>query len=107
MAKNALLSAVDDAVEKAQLAARSRHDIIKEATLPLSQVDSIVMKRFVDDADVIAEPTKYHSSAVGSVKWIASFDTIEKARTGDTSKAKRLTDYEYPDGKTVLIIERS
>ena len=104
---NKLLAAADDAIEKAMLAARAKHDNIKEATLPLSQVDSIVVKRLVTDADVIAYPTKYHASQIGAVKWLASFDTIEKARAADTSVAKTLTEYEYPDEKTILIIEKS
>lgn len=107
MSTNKLLLAAEEAVEKAILKARSVHDNIKEATLPLSQVDSIVVKRLVTDADVVAEPTKYHSSQIGATKWLASFDTIEKARAADTTVAKTLTEYEYPDEKTILIIEKS
>ena len=61
MPKESLQDMQDRIVREAQDKARASHDNIRQATLPLSQVDSIMVKRMVSDADVLANAGKYHA----------------------------------------------
>lgn len=94
-------------IEEAEARALAAYQNVKHYTTPLSQVDNIMVKQLVSDADVLAAPTKYHAASVGEPKHIATFDTEAKAAVGDVTKAKTLTEYEYPNESTIKIIERS
>lgn len=94
-------------IKEAEARALAAYQNVKHYTTPLSQVDNIMVKKLVSDADVVANPAKYHASAVGEPKHIATFDTAAKAAAGDVTKAKTLIEYEYPNKSTIKIIERS
>ena len=94
-------------IEEAEARALAAYQNVKHYTTPLSQVDNIMVKALVSDADVVANPAKYHATSVGEPKHIATFDTEAKAAVGDITKAKTLTEYEYPTDNIIKIIERS
>ena len=94
-------------IEEAEARALAAYQNVKHYTTPLSQVDNIMVKKLVSNADVAGNPTKYHATSVGEVKHIATFDTEAKAAVGDVTKAKTLIEYEYPNESTIKIIERS
>ena len=93
-------------IEKNQTLALNIFNTVKEQTASLSQVDSVTVKKFVTTADTVANPTAYYAGCIGEVKYLASFETIELAVEGDLTKAKTITEYQYVDEDTILIIER-
>ena len=94
-------------IEEAEARALAAYQNVKHYTTPLSQVDNIMVKKLVSDADVAAYPAKYNATSVGETKHVATFDSEAKAAVGDVTKAKTLTEFEYPDDSTIKIIERS
>lgn len=94
------------AIEKNETYALNIFSTVKEQTASLSQVDSVMVKKMVVAADNVSNSIAYCTDSIGEVKYIASFETIPLAIEGDLTKAKTITEYQYPDADTILIIER-